>query len=325
MQTSIRVEHISKNYGNRCALNDINFTLNAGEFICLLGPSGCGKSTLLRLIAGLDTPTKGKIFFNEKEVTHLPASKRNFGIVFQSYALFPNLTAYENVAYGLRNRRMKKKEIDEKVCYYLDMVGLLDAGKQYPAQLSGGQQQRIALARALTVQPDFLLLDEPLSALDAKVRVKLRQEICRIQRELGITTIMVTHDQKEAMTMADRIIVMDKARLMQEGTPQEIYNNPNSHFVADFIGAINFYKENGITEAIRPECIEINTEPKGIQAVLSNIEFQGNICRLSTKPKQKEIAEEIFIDIPSNNLFKMDVSVGSLVYLNFPRQHILNF
>lgn len=325
MQTSIQVEHLTKKYGANTVLNDISFTLNPGEFICLLGPSGCGKSTLLRMISGLDAPTSGRIYFNGKDVTALPAAKRNFGIVFQSYALFPNLTAEENVAYSLKNRHMKKEKIRETVAYYLDMVGLSDAGKRYPSQLSGGEQQRIALARALTVNPDFLLLDEPLSALDAKVRAKLRREICRIQKKLGITTIMVTHDQQEAMTMADRIIVMDKARLMQDGTPEEIYNHPNCRFVADFIGDVNFYQKDEEIEAIRPENIQFSMNPAGkdLQAVLTGIEFHGNFYRICAKPEG--MAEEMFVDVPVSRLRDMKLKIGSRIYLDFPQLNVLHF
>ena len=215
MSTEISVKDISKKYGNTEVLSDINLDIKKGEFVCLLGPSGCGKSTLLRLIAGLDAPTTGKVFLGGKDATNLPASKRNFGIVFQSYALFPNLSAFENIAYGLRNKKLSTLQINERVDYLFDMIHLTDAKSRFPAQLSGGEQQRVALGRALAVDPDFLLLDEPLSALDAKVRLKLRRQICKIQKELKLTTIMVTHDQDEALTMADRIIVMNRAMIMQ--------------------------------------------------------------------------------------------------------------
>ena len=325
MQTSIRVEHVTKQYGAQTVLNDISFSLAPGEMICLLGPSGCGKSTLLRMIAGLDTPTEGKIYLNERDVTALPASRRNFGIVFQSYALFPNLTAFENVAYGLKNRRMKKAEVERTASHYLEMVGLAEAGERYPAQLSGGEQQRVALARALTMSPDFLLLDEPLSALDAKVRIKLRREIRHIQQELGLTTIMVTHDQEEAMTMADRIIVMDRARLMQEGTPREIYDHPNSRFVADFIGAINFFERDGDLRAIRPECVRLNTQARGESAVLTGIEFRGNFCRVSARAEQLSQSAELFVDVPARRVTDLGLQVGTLVYLDFPEPQVLHF
>ena len=240
MSVSLKVSDVSKVFEKNVALNNVNLEIQAGEFVCLLGPSGCGKSTLLRLIAGLDRPTSGQIYVGNREVTNLPPSRRNFGIMFQSYALFPNLTAYENVAYGLRNKRMKKSDIDARVNRLFDMIRLSHAKNRLPAQMSGGEQQRVALARALATEPDFLLLDEPLSALDAKVRLSLRKEICNIQKEMKLTTIMVTHDQDEALTMADRIVVMNKSVIMQSGTPEEIYEHPENPFVADFIGSINF-------------------------------------------------------------------------------------
>ncbi|MDY4202855.1 MAG: ATP-binding cassette domain-containing protein [Schaedlerella sp.] len=325
MNTAIRLEHVTKQYGRQVVLDDISFNLYEGEFVCLLGPSGCGKSTLLRLIAGLDEPTSGNIYLNEKDVTNVPSSKRNFGIVFQSYVLFPNLTAFENVAYGLRNRKMKKDEIRETVMCYLDMVNLKSASNRYPAQLSGGEQQRVALARAIAVKPDFLLLDEPLSALDAKVRVKLRQEIRRIQKELKLTTIMVTHDQEEAMTMADRIVVMDRAKLIQEGNSWEIYHHPANKFVADFIGAINFWNDGKGIQAIRPEYINVDRTMGESQAVLTNIEFRGNYCRLSAIAEALNKDGELLIDISAERVSDMNLQVGTPVYLSFPQKQVLHF
>ena len=195
MSVGLKVSNVSKVYDKNVALNNVSLEIQPGEFVCLLGPSGCGKSTLLRIIAGLDTPSEGAVYINNRNVTHLPPSRRNFGIMFQSYALFPNLTAFENVAYGLRNKKMKNKDITERVDRLFEMIRLTNAKNRLPAQMSGGEQQRVALARALATEPDFLLLDEPLSALDAKVRIELRRQICAIQKEMGLTTIMVTHDQ----------------------------------------------------------------------------------------------------------------------------------
>lgn len=243
MSASLKISNVSKVFDKNVALNNVSLDIQAGEFVCLLGPSGCGKSTLLRLIAGLDHPSSGRIFIGERDVTNLPPSRRNFGIMFQSYALFPNLTAFENVAYGLRNKKIRTKDIEERVNRLFDMIKLSHAKNRLPSQMSGGEQQRVALARALATEPDFLLLDEPLSALDAKVRLSLRKEICNIQKALKLTTIMVTHDQDEALTMGDRIIVMNKAVVMQSGTPEEIYEKPKNPFVADFIGSINFIDE----------------------------------------------------------------------------------
>jgi iron(III) transport system ATP-binding protein len=239
-QPYLQIENIHKRFGNFVALKDIFLTVYPGEFVCLLGPSGCGKTTLLRIIAGLDQHSQGRIIQGGQDVSHLPPSKRDFGIVFQSYALFPNLTAHQNIAYGLQNKKLPKAEIQTRVGELLDLVGLRGMGQKYPSQMSGGQQQRVALARALALSPGLLLLDEPLSALDAQVRVKLRAEIANLQRRLGVTTVMVTHDQAEALAMADRIVVMDKGYIAQIGTPQSVYQGPSSPFVANFIGVMNF-------------------------------------------------------------------------------------
>ena len=236
----LRIQRLTKKFGGFTALDDISLEIAEGEFVCFLGPSGCGKTTLLRAIAGLDIQTTGRIEQNGRDISALPPTKRDFGIVFQSYALFPNLTAAKNVAYGLENARAARAEVARRVSELLDLMGLRGHGAKYPAQLSGGQQQRVALARALATSPGLLLLDEPLSALDAKVRVHLRHEVKQLQRRLGVTTIMVTHDQEEALTMADRIVVMNHGAIEQIGTPLEIYREPASPFVADFIGVMNF-------------------------------------------------------------------------------------
>jgi len=235
----LKVENLWKAFGAFIALREISFSVYEGEFVCFLGPSGCGKTTLLRAIAGLDLQSRGSIEQAGLDISDLPTSQRDFGIVFQSYALFPNLTIEKNIAFGLENSGMAKDAITVRVSELLELVGLPDQGKKYPAQLSGGQQQRIALARAIATQPNLLLLDEPLSALDAKVRVSLRHEIKELQRKLGVTTIMVTHDQEEGLSMADRIVVMNHGIIEQVGTPMEVYRNPSSLFVADFIGEMN--------------------------------------------------------------------------------------
>lgn len=244
---SLRPEYLEvaglwKQYDDFVALRDISLLIKRGEFVCFLGPSGCGKTTLLRAIAGLDLQSRGSIVQAGKDISTLPASKRDYGIVFQSYALFPNLTIEKNIAFGLENAGRPRAEIAARVSELLDLVGLSNQAKKYPSQLSGGQQQRIALARAIAVSPGLLLLDEPLSALDAKVRVHLRHEIKSLQRKLGVTTIMVTHDQEEALAMADRIVVMNHGVIEQIGTPAEIYRHPKSLFVADFIGETNQFK-----------------------------------------------------------------------------------
>jgi len=236
----LSIRNLTKRYGTFTALKSVSLDVYAGELICFLGPSGCGKTTLLRAVAGLDLHDEGRIELGGKDVSHLPPSARDFGIVFQSYALFPNLTVAANVGYGLVNRRMPRAKIKERVDELLALVGLPDQGSKYPGQLSGGQQQRVALARALATSPSLLLLDEPLSALDARVRVRLRDEIKALQRRLGVTTILVTHDQEEALAMADRIVVMNHGVIEQVGTPPEVYGRPATAFVADFIGTMNF-------------------------------------------------------------------------------------
>ena len=235
----LQLEGITKAFGSFQALKGIDLQIPQGEFICFLGPSGCGKTTLLRIIAGLEGQTAGRIRQGGRDISTLPPAQRDYGIVFQSYALFPNLSVADNVAYGLVNRKAPKAEIAARVRELVALVGLPGSESKYPAQLSGGQQQRIALARALATSPGLLLLDEPLSALDAIVRVQLRQEIKRLQRQLGVTTIMVTHDQEEALSVADRIVVMNHGVIEQVGTQLQVYREPASAFVADFVGRIN--------------------------------------------------------------------------------------
>lgn len=236
----LSIRNLTKKFGVFTALKSVSLDVLAGELICFLGPSGCGKTTLLRAVAGLDLHDEGCIEMSGRDVSHLPPSARDFGIVFQSYALFPNLTVAANVGYGLVNRRMPRAKVNARVKELLELVGLPDQGSKYPAQLSGGQQQRVALARALATSPSLLLLDEPLSALDARVRVRLRDEIKALQRRLGVTTILVTHDQEEALAMADRIVVMNHGVIEQVGTPPVVYGSPATAFVANFIGTMNF-------------------------------------------------------------------------------------
>ena len=237
---AVALEGIAKKFGVFIALRGVSLSVDPGEFVCFLGPSGCGKTTLLRIIAGLERQNAGAVLMAGRDVSALPAAQRNYGIVFQSYALFPNLTVARNVGYGLETRKAGKREIARRVDELLDLVGLRHHREKYPAQLSGGEQQRIALARALAPSPALLLLDEPLSALDARVRQSLRHEIRTLQRRLGITTIMVTHDQEEALAMADRIVVMNHGVVEQVGPPVEVYMRPRSPFVARFVGQMNF-------------------------------------------------------------------------------------
>jgi len=244
----LKLEGICKRFGSFEALKGVDLVIPKGEFVCFLGPSGCGKTTLLRVIAGLEAQSAGRLWQEGREISTLPAARRDYGIVFQSYALFPNLTVADNVAYGLVNRRRPRAEITQRVDELLQLVGLPGSASKFPAQLSGGQQQRIALARALATSPGLLLLDEPLSALDAIVRVHLRQEIKALQRQLGVTTIMVTHDQEEALSVADRIVVMDHGAIEQVGTPLEVYREPATPFVADFVGRINAVKAERVAD-----------------------------------------------------------------------------
>jgi len=235
----LQLSHLFKAYGSVVAVQDVNLDIEAGTFISLLGPSGCGKTTILRMIAGFETPTGGSIQLAGDDITRLPANRRDMGMVFQSYSLFPHMTAAQNIAFGLRLKRLGKLQQRDRVVEMLELVGLAGMGDRYPQQLSGGQQQRVALARALAIAPRVLLLDEPLSALDAKVRLQLRNEIRRIQQQLKITTLFVTHDQEEALSISDRVIVMAQGHIDQQGTPEEIYLTPNTAFTASFIGAMN--------------------------------------------------------------------------------------
>ncbi|HYK94310.1 MAG TPA: ABC transporter ATP-binding protein [Candidatus Dormibacteraeota bacterium] len=236
----LELTHVRKAFvGGTVAVEDFSLAAEKGEFVSFLGPSGCGKTTTLRMIAGFERPSEGTITLDGKDITDRSPNQRNVGMVFQSYALFPNMTVGQNIAFGMSIRKQPKDEIEKRVGELLEIVNLPDKGKRYPYQLSGGQQQRVALARALAIEPAVLLLDEPLSALDAKIRVALRQEIRSIQRQLGITTVYVTHDQEEALSLSDRVVVMSEGRMEQVGTPFEIYNFPTTPFVASFVGQLN--------------------------------------------------------------------------------------
>jgi ABC-type Fe3+/spermidine/putrescine transport system ATPase subunit len=237
--SALSFEQLGKSYGDVTVVSDISLTINEGEFVSLLGPSGCGKTTILRMVAGLVQPTRGRILIGSDDVTALPPNKRGLGLVFQSYALFPHLTVYENVAFGLRRRKVAGAELDKRVKDALAMVRLANFGERYPRQLSGGQQQRVAIARALAPRPRVLLFDEPLSNLDAQLRDEMQIELKRLQRGLGITTLFVTHDQGEALSMSDRVGVMAKGVMQQFAKPEEIYHRPATGFVASFIGKPN--------------------------------------------------------------------------------------
>ncbi len=235
----IKIEHVSRHFGDNVALADVNLEVREGEFFSLLGPSGCGKTTLLNIIAGFLDETSGTVYIDGKDVSNLPPHQRNIGMVFQNYALFPHLSVFDNVAYGLKIRKLPKKEIEKRVHDALSLVQLSAFAERRPHQLSGGQQQRVAIARALAIEPSVLLLDEPLSNLDAKLRKDMQLELRNIQRNVGITTILVTHDQEEALSLSDRIGVLGDGRLQQVGTPLDVYRNPANRFVAEFIGQVN--------------------------------------------------------------------------------------
>ena len=256
---SIHIRNLTKHFGSVVALDNINLTVESGEMFFLLGPSGCGKTTLLRHIAGFYTPDKGYLLFDDKDITHLPAHKRNTAMMFQSYALWPHLNVGENVAFGLRERKLPKTEIESRVQESLQMVKMGDLAGRKINQLSGGQQQRVALARSIAVRPDALLLDEPLSNLDAKLRLEMRSEIRRICKEFGVTAVYVTHDQKEALHLADRMAIMEKGVISQVGTPRDIFRSPHTASVASFIGEANFLPAEFIALSGSGSCATAHT------------------------------------------------------------------
>ncbi|MCK8778571.1 ABC transporter ATP-binding protein [Rhizobium sp. NTR19] len=253
------LENLRKSFGQIQVVKDFNMSINKGEFVSFLGPSGCGKTTVLRMIAGFETPSDGTITINGTNQTRLKTNQRNIGMVFQAYALFPNMNVFDNVAFGLKVAGKPKAEIESRVREMLKLISLDHLADRYPYQMSGGQQQRVALARALAPKPQVLLLDEPLSALDAKIRVSLREEIRQIQKQLGITTVFVTHDQEEALSISDRIVVMNAGRADQIGTPSEIYNRPATRFVASFVGTLNIIEATVIDPAANTVKVGDNT------------------------------------------------------------------
>ena len=349
----LSIDRLRKQFGSFAALKDVSLEVFAGEFVWFLGPSGCGKTTLLRAIAGLDVQTSGRIVQGGRDISNLPASQRDFGIVFQSYALFPNLSVAANVGYGLVSRKLPKVEIATRVDELLRLVGLPDSGLKYPAQLSGGQQQRVALARALALSPGLLLLDEPLSALDARVRSYLRTEIRRLHQRLGVTTIMVTHDQEEALTMADRIVVMNEGVIEQIGTPLEVYRQPASAFVADFVGTTNFLPAvvldagtvrlgtmdlacaldlspgpgHPVTLAIRPEDVVVRNvapgTPNSAEVRVTDIEFLGSFCRVGLAPAGN--APALLADFSINVVRDLGISPGQSLLISLPPDRIRVF
>jgi putative spermidine/putrescine transport system ATP-binding protein len=310
--TFLQINNVSKTFGSTEAVKDFNLGIEKGELVSFLGPSGCGKTTTLRMVAGFEIPTNGHIVINEKDITDMPPNQRDVGMVFQSYALFPNMTVAGNIGFGLKVMKKQPEEIKQRVKEMLELINMPEYGDRYPSQLSGGQQQRVALARALALRPEVLLLDEPLSALDAKIRVSLRSEIRSIQQKLGITAIYVTHDQEEALSLSDRVVVMNAGRMEQVGTPFEIYNFPQTAFVANFVGTLNAVEAEvidprantlrvdgvqlqaakGLEEnragdkvmvAVRPERFSFASDQMKtnvIDAVIENVTFLGSIVRV---------------------------------------------
>ncbi len=339
----LQIEGVTKRYGDLTALDNVSLDVADGEFLVLLGPSGCGKTTTLRIVAGFIEATTGSVRLDGKDVTTLPPWKRNAGLVFQSYALFPHLTVNQNVAFGLEMRKVPKGEMPAKIAEALRLVRLDHLGDRLPRQLSGGQQQRVALARALVFRPDILLLDEPLSNLDAKLRHEVRVEIRELQRKLGLTTVMVTHDQEEALTMADRLVVMSEGRICQVGTQHDLYERPANRFVADFVGRSNFIEGridgngrfvsagglaiacgNGAagkaTLALRPERVVL----AGPGAAPTDNRFDGKVEFLSYLGAAIDLhvrvspAERIIVQMP-NNPEKAPPAIGDTVRLGWNR------
>ncbi len=312
--TFLSLRDIRKEFGDHTAVDRFDLDVGEGEFVSFLGPSGCGKTTTLRMIAGFELPTSGTIRIGGEDVSRMPPNKRNVGMVFQSYALFPNMTVGSNIAFGLKMRKESKAAIRSRIAELLELIHLPNAADKYPYELSGGMQQRVALARALAFRPRVLLLDEPLSALDAKIRLSLRQEIRAIQRQLGITTVYVTHDQEEALSLSDRIVVMSQGHMEQVGTPSEIYNAPATEFVARFVGTLNILPGQvvdapggrlrvagqelrtgtpiaapdgaEVSVTLRPEAIGLDTgvqEGNRLGGVVSDVTFLGSIVRIRVR------------------------------------------
>lgn len=309
-KTIIQLKNITKFYGDNQVLKPMNLDIYEGEFLTLLGSSGCGKTTTLRIIAGFDTPTEGNVYIEDKDVTALAPYNRNVNTVFQSYALFPHMTVYDNIAFGLVEKKMDKKEIRKKVTEMLELVQLTNFEKRKPSQMSGGQKQRVAIARALVNSPKVLLLDEPLGALDLKLRKQMQVELKRLQKKLGITFIYVTHDQEEALTMSDRIAVMNKGRFEQIGTAKEIYEKPQSKFVAGFIGESNIFEANVDT---------IEGNELGLIMENGRVRAQGDgfvkeeIVYISVRPENTRLTDKATEGFTLKGIVRDQIYVGSVL------------
>jgi len=348
----LKLENIQAGYDDNIVLDNFNLEVQEGELVSFLGPSGCGKTTTLRVIAGFVTPDKGKVYFSGQDYTPLSVHKKNFGFVFQSYALFPHLSVYDNVAFGLKMRNVNRPEKDKRVKDILEMVGLERLIDRYPGELSGGQQQRVALARALVIKPDLLLLDEPLSNLDAKLRLQMRREIKSLQSKLGVTTVYVTHDQEECFSISDRVVIMRDGKIEQYDSPEKIYDNPGTSFVAEFVGFKNFFDctfnqdnlvdlggvkfeiaterimpstrgEKEITCGIRPGDIELISKKEADKTSKMN-RMSGEIMLSTYLGDEYEYVvagekQEIIINCPSDTKIKQ----GEKVELYFPPDKLI--
>jgi len=346
----LTLSNVSKQFADSYAVQDFNLDVDKGEFVSFLGPSGCGKTTTLRMIAGFEIPTDGKITLGGRDITNDPPNQRNVGMVFQAYALFPNMTVTQNIGFGLRVRKEKESDVKDRVKEMINLISLEKHANKYPYQLSGGQQQRVSLARALAIRPNVLLLDEPLSALDAKIRVSLRAEIRAIQKRLGITAVFVTHDQEEALSISDRIVVMYEGKVEQVGTPFEIYNFPKTQFVANFVGSLNtavaeisdpekgllsmdgvqfitaekmdgLKKGDKVRIAIRPERFSFASEQKKANVVdctIENITFLGSVVRIQVLIGNTKFNMDTF-----NNPFLELPKIGDKTQVTFSRQAVL--
>jgi putative spermidine/putrescine transport system ATP-binding protein len=346
----LEINNVSKIFGNAVAVNDFDLQVDKGELVSFLGPSGCGKTTTLRMVAGFEIPTSGRIVVNGEDITDKAPNQRDVGMVFQAYALFPNMTVADNISFGLMIAKKPASDRKKRVAEMLEIIHMSDFGDRFPYQLSGGQQQRVALARALALSPQVLLLDEPLSALDAKIRVSLRAEIRSIQRQLGITAIYVTHDQEEALSLSDRVVVMNGGRMDQVGTPFEIYNFPKTEFVAQFVGVLNstraeivdpasnrvkidsqqlqtaesleaYHAGDQVVVAIRPERLSFASEGQKanlLECTIENITFLGSIVRVTVKVGQHSLFMDTF-----NNPFLELPKIGDKVQVTCSQEAVL--
>jgi putative spermidine/putrescine transport system ATP-binding protein len=346
----LSISHVTKQFGETVVVDSFNLDIEKGEFVSFLGPSGCGKTTTLRMVAGFEIPTSGQIMLDGKDITDKAPNQRNVGMIFQAYALFPNMTVAQNIGFGLRVRKESESAVKERVQEMVNLIGLERHANKYPYQLSGGQQQRVSLARALAIRPDVLLLDEPLSALDAKIRVSLRSEIRAIQKRLGITAIFVTHDQEEALSISDRIVVMNVGVIEQVGTPFEIYNFPKTQFVANFVGSLNtadaevtdpskgllsmdgvqfqsaekmdgLQKGDKVRISIRPERFSFASEQKKanvLACTIENITFLGSVVRIQIRIGNTKFNMDTF-----NNPFLELPHIGDQTQVTCSREAVL--